>query len=218
MLCSHPAQAKADVISPGTLEALLLRLAEQREHLGLRSSEFKSLRCLESTAVSCLFICRISRQGHRRSVRIQLSRGHGKVEKGAKLCLCLPLPLRENSKPPRLSGSFVIFFLIGRRCQMLRTIAASLDFSISVSKAKEGRASRCVCVSFSSFPEHASGPTSPSLADGTPHIDARMKNLLMNHMIKDQLASKNLYHGQTLDTLGGKKLRVFVYRNVSSGP
>uniref|UniRef100_A0A4X1V413 Transforming growth factor-beta-induced protein ig-h3 n=1 Tax=Sus scrofa TaxID=9823 RepID=A0A4X1V413_PIG len=38
-------------------------------------------------------------------------------------------------------------------------------------------------------------------------------NLLLNHMIKDQLASKYLYHGQTLDTLGGKKLRVFVYRN-----
>lgn len=100
---------------------------------------------------------------------------------------------------------------------MLRNIAASLDFSISVSKAKEGWASRRVCVSFSSFPEHASGPTAPSLADGTPRIDARMKNLLMNHMIKDQLASKYLYHGQTLDTLGGKKLRVFVYRNVSSG-
>jgi transforming growth factor-beta-induced protein len=44
-----------------------------------------------------------------------------------------------------------------------------------------------------------------------------MKNLLMNHIVKDQLASKYLYHGQTLDTLGGKKLRVFVYRNVSSG-
>lgn len=49
--------------------------------------------------------------------------------------------------------------------------------------------------------------------DGTPRIDARTKNLLLNHMIKDQLASKYLYHGQTLDTLGGKKLRVFVYRN-----
>lgn len=36
-------------------------------------------------------------------------------------------------------------------------------------------------------------------------------------MVKDQLASKYLYHGQTLETLGGKKLRVFVYRNVSSG-
>lgn len=59
--------------------------------------------------------------------------------------------------------------------------------------------------------------TTPSLADGTPRIDAQMKNLLMNHIVKDQLASKYLYHGQTLDTLGGKKLRVFVYRNVSSG-
>lgn len=61
------------------------------------------------------------------------------------------------------------------------------------------------------------GLTAPSLADGTPLIDAQMKNLLMNHMIKNQLSSKHLYHGQTLDTLGGKKLRVFVYRNVSFG-
>ena len=59
--------------------------------------------------------------------------------------------------------------------------------------------------------------TTPSLADGTPPINAHTKNLLLNHMIKDQLASKYLYHGQTLDTLGGKKLRVFVYRNVNSG-
>ncbi|OWK12155.1 hypothetical protein Celaphus_00003615 [Cervus elaphus hippelaphus] len=57
------------------------------------------------------------------------------------------------------------------------------------------------------------GLTTPSLAEGTPPINARTKNLLLNHMIKDQLASKYLYHGQTLDTLGGKKLRVFVYRN-----
>ncbi|CAK6446077.1 unnamed protein product [Pipistrellus nathusii] len=49
--------------------------------------------------------------------------------------------------------------------------------------------------------------------DGSPRVDARMKNLLRNHMVKDQLASKYLYHGQTLETLGGKKLRVFVYRN-----
>lgn len=60
-------------------------------------------------------------------------------------------------------------------------------------------------------------PCTPSLADGTPNIDAHAKNLLLNHLIKDQLASKYLYHGQTLETLGGKKLRVFVYRNVSSG-
>lgn len=69
-----------------------------------------------------------------------------------------------------------------------------------------------------SFPLWSVPPdlTTPSFADGTPTIDARTKNLLLNHMIKDQLASKYLYHGQTLDTLGGKKLRVFVYRNVSS--
>ncbi|KAK2506201.1 hypothetical protein MC885_007951 [Smutsia gigantea] len=56
-------------------------------------------------------------------------------------------------------------------------------------------------------------PLNSVFKDGTPRIDARTKNLLLNHMIKDQLASKYLYHGQTLDTLGGKKLRVFVYRN-----
>ncbi|XP_007114326.1 transforming growth factor-beta-induced protein ig-h3 isoform X2 [Physeter macrocephalus] len=56
-------------------------------------------------------------------------------------------------------------------------------------------------------------PMNSVFKDGTPPIDARMKNLLLNHMIKDQLASKYLYHGQILETLGGKKLRVFVYRN-----
>uniref|UniRef100_A0A9L0RJ08 Transforming growth factor-beta-induced protein ig-h3 n=1 Tax=Equus caballus TaxID=9796 RepID=A0A9L0RJ08_HORSE len=56
-------------------------------------------------------------------------------------------------------------------------------------------------------------PLNSVFKDGTPRIDAQMKNLLLNHIIKDQLASKYLYHGQTLDTLGGKKLRVFVYRN-----
>lgn len=64
---------------------------------------------------------------------------------------------------------------------------------------------------------HCLDLTTPPLADGTPPVDARLKNLLLNHMIKDQLASKYLYHGQILETLGGKKLRVFVYRNVSSG-
>uniref|UniRef100_A0A452DR88 Transforming growth factor-beta-induced protein ig-h3 n=1 Tax=Capra hircus TaxID=9925 RepID=A0A452DR88_CAPHI len=56
-------------------------------------------------------------------------------------------------------------------------------------------------------------PMNSVFKDGTPPINAQTKNLLLNHMIKDQLASKYLYHGQTLDTLGGKKLRVFVYRN-----
>uniref|UniRef100_A0A5F7ZU04 Transforming growth factor-beta-induced protein ig-h3 n=1 Tax=Macaca mulatta TaxID=9544 RepID=A0A5F7ZU04_MACMU len=68
--------------------------------------------------------------------------------------------------------------------------------------------------SLSSLQEHISlDLTTPFLADGTPPIDAHTRNLLRNHIIKDQLASKYLYHGQTLETLGGKKLRVFVYRN-----
>lgn len=53
-------------------------------------------------------------------------------------------------------------------------------------------------------------------ADGLPVVDSNMKNLLLNHIVKDQLFSKYLYHGQKLQTLGDKELRVFVYRNVSS--
>lgn len=52
-------------------------------------------------------------------------------------------------------------------------------------------------------------------ADGLPVIDSNMRNLLLNHIVKDQLSSKYLYHGQKLQTLGDKELRVFVYRNVS---
>lgn len=42
-----------------------------------------------------------------------------------------------------------------------------------------------------------------------------MKKLLKNHILKGKLSSKSLYHGQELETLGGLKLRVFVFRNVS---
>lgn len=41
-----------------------------------------------------------------------------------------------------------------------------------------------------------------------------MRKLMTNHIVKEQLSSKSLYHGQELETLGGLKLRVFVYRNV----
>uniref|UniRef100_A0A452URP0 Transforming growth factor-beta-induced protein ig-h3 n=1 Tax=Ursus maritimus TaxID=29073 RepID=A0A452URP0_URSMA len=82
-------------------------------------------------------------------------------------------------------------------------LAASLDFSISHFQT-QGRLGFSLRLSLILF---LSG------AYGTPNIDSHTKNLLLNHMIKDQLASKYLYHGQTLDTLGGKKLRVFVYRN-----
>ncbi|RMB96766.1 hypothetical protein DUI87_26832 [Hirundo rustica rustica] len=50
-------------------------------------------------------------------------------------------------------------------------------------------------------------------SDGLPVIDSNMRNLLLNHIVKDQLSSKYLYHGQKLQTLGDKELRVFVYRN-----
>ncbi|KAJ1127393.1 hypothetical protein NDU88_005795 [Pleurodeles waltl] len=56
-------------------------------------------------------------------------------------------------------------------------------------------------------------PLNTAFKGTTPTVDKSMTNLLQNHIIKDQLSSKYLYHGQTLDTLGGKKLRVFVYRN-----
>lgn len=42
-----------------------------------------------------------------------------------------------------------------------------------------------------------------------------MRKLMTNHLLKQQLSSKSLYHGQELETLGGLRLRVFVYRNVS---
>ncbi|KAK5896455.1 hypothetical protein CesoFtcFv8_009614 [Champsocephalus esox] len=40
-----------------------------------------------------------------------------------------------------------------------------------------------------------------------------MRTLMTNHLLRTQLSSKSLYHGQELETLGGVKLRVFVYRN-----
>ncbi|XP_059202935.1 transforming growth factor-beta-induced protein ig-h3 [Centropristis striata] len=40
-----------------------------------------------------------------------------------------------------------------------------------------------------------------------------MKKLMTNHILKQQLSSNSLYHGQELETLGGLKLRVFVYRD-----
>lgn len=42
-----------------------------------------------------------------------------------------------------------------------------------------------------------------------------MRKLLRNHILKERFSSKSLYHGQELETLGGLKLRVFVFRDVS---
>lgn len=41
-----------------------------------------------------------------------------------------------------------------------------------------------------------------------------LRKLLSHHIVKGQLSSTALYHGQELETLAGLKLRVFVYRNV----
>ncbi|XP_056139471.1 transforming growth factor-beta-induced protein ig-h3 isoform X2 [Lampris incognitus] len=48
---------------------------------------------------------------------------------------------------------------------------------------------------------------------GSLSMTAEMRKTLRNHIVKSQLSSRALYHGQELDTLGGLKLRVFVYRN-----
>lgn len=43
----------------------------------------------------------------------------------------------------------------------------------------------------------------------------RLKVILQNHILKMKVGLNDLYNGQFLETLGGKKLRVFVYRTVS---
>ena len=52
--CFHPAQPKADVTSPESEETLLFRLVEQRMHVAVLSSEFKSVHLLgeQSTPLS----------------------------------------------------------------------------------------------------------------------------------------------------------------------
>ncbi|KAM4555226.1 transforming growth factor-beta-induced protein ig-h3 isoform 2-T2 [Odontesthes bonariensis] len=48
---------------------------------------------------------------------------------------------------------------------------------------------------------------------GSLTMTPSMRKLMSNHILKEQLSSKSLYHGQELETLLGLKLRVFVYRN-----
>ncbi|XP_012697298.2 transforming growth factor-beta-induced protein ig-h3 [Clupea harengus] len=48
---------------------------------------------------------------------------------------------------------------------------------------------------------------------GSLTMTGEMKKLMRNHIIKETVSSAGLYHGQELETLGGLKLRVFVYRN-----
>lgn len=52
--------------------------------------------------------------------------------------------------------------------------------------------------------------------DDTLTMDQRiLKLILQNHILKVKVGLNDLYNGQFLETLGGKKLRVFVYRTVS---
>lgn len=48
---------------------------------------------------------------------------------------------------------------------------------------------------------------------GSVTMTPNMRKVMTNHILKEQLSSKALYHGQELETLGGLRLRVFVYRN-----
>lgn len=57
-------------------------------------------------------------------------------------------------------------------------------------------------------------PTAGVCVAGSLTMTPVMRKLMTNHILKGQLSSKSLYHGQELETLGGIKLRVFVYRNV----
>ena len=43
-----------------------------------------------------------------------------------------------------------------------------------------------------------------------------LKVILENHILKEKIVLGQLYNGQRLETIGGKFLRVFVYRTVSS--
>ncbi|XP_036607466.1 transforming growth factor-beta-induced protein ig-h3 [Trichosurus vulpecula] len=105
---------------------------------------------------------------------------------------------------------YVDELLIPDSAKTLFELAAESDVSTSIDLYKQA-----------GLGSHLSGterltllaPLNSVFKDGVPYVDANMKNLLLNHIVKDQLSSKYLYHGQTLDTLGGKKLRVFVYRN-----
>ncbi|XP_016846657.1 periostin isoform X4 [Anolis carolinensis] len=56
-------------------------------------------------------------------------------------------------------------------------------------------------------------PLNGAFSDDTLTMDQRiLKLILQNHILKVKIGLNDLYNGQFLETLGGKKLRVFVYR------
>ncbi|XP_028668484.1 transforming growth factor-beta-induced protein ig-h3 [Erpetoichthys calabaricus] len=56
-------------------------------------------------------------------------------------------------------------------------------------------------------------PIDDAFQGASLRITPEVKTILRNHIVKEQLSSKHLYHAQNLETLEGVKLRVFVYRN-----
>ncbi|XP_074673069.1 periostin isoform X6 [Strix aluco] len=56
-------------------------------------------------------------------------------------------------------------------------------------------------------------PLNGAFSDDTLRMDQRLlKTILQNHIIKVKVGLNELYNGQELETIGGKLLRVFVYR------
>ncbi|KAG8452763.1 hypothetical protein GDO86_004523, partial [Hymenochirus boettgeri] len=56
-------------------------------------------------------------------------------------------------------------------------------------------------------------PLNNAFSDETLKMDQRLLKLIMqNHILKTKFVLSELYNGQTLETLGGKRLRVFIYR------
>lgn len=52
-------------------------------------------------------------------------------------------------------------------------------------------------------------------ADEVMSMDQRLlKIILENHVLKNKVVLGELYNGQQLETIGGKLLRVFIYRTV----
>ncbi|XP_069052258.1 transforming growth factor-beta-induced protein ig-h3 [Lepisosteus oculatus] len=56
-------------------------------------------------------------------------------------------------------------------------------------------------------------PQNDAFPDASVSITPALRKVLKKHIVKGQLSSKHLYHGQQLETVDGQKLRVFVYRN-----
>ncbi|KAL1778174.1 periostin isoform X1 [Sigmodon hispidus] len=56
-------------------------------------------------------------------------------------------------------------------------------------------------------------PVNNAFSDDTLSMDQRLlKLILQNHILKVKVGLSDLYNGQILETIGGKQLRVFVYR------